>query len=225
MKPVIVFDLNGTLLDLSALDSSFERLFGDRQARAEWFTEVLRIALTTTAVHAYAEFSGITQAGLKVIEGRRQRELNVSERSELMDGMLRLPPFPDVREGLESLRAADFRLVVLTNSGLEAALEALEHAGLNRYFERVLSAHSVQRLKPAAEPYQMAARVLGVEMGSLMLVAAHSWDVAGAIAAGCQACFVNRQDPVLDEITAKPALVASSLIDLATQLASSPPTA
>lgn len=222
MKPVIAFDLNGTLLDLSALDSSFEGFFGERQARAEWFAEVLKIALTTAAVQGYAEFSGIALAALKAVERRRQRELSDSERAELMEGMRKLPPFPDVRAGLESLRAADFRLAVLTNSGLDAALEALDHAGLNRYFERVLSAHSVRRLKPAVEPYQMAARVLGVEMGSLMLVAAHSWDVAGAIAAGCQACFLNRPGQSLDEITPKPDLVAAHLGDLSRQLSGSP---
>ncbi len=34
---VCVFDVNETLLDLSALDDDFERLFGDRGARAVWF--------------------------------------------------------------------------------------------------------------------------------------------------------------------------------------------
>jgi FMN phosphatase YigB (HAD superfamily) len=35
MKPVIAFDLVGTLLDLSALDPAFERAFGDSRLRRE----------------------------------------------------------------------------------------------------------------------------------------------------------------------------------------------
>ena len=37
---VCVFDVNETLLDLSALDDEFERLFGDRGARAVWFQQL-----------------------------------------------------------------------------------------------------------------------------------------------------------------------------------------
>jgi hypothetical protein len=35
MKPALVFDLNGTLLDLKALDPSFEMLFGEARAHAK----------------------------------------------------------------------------------------------------------------------------------------------------------------------------------------------
>lgn len=219
MKPVIVFDLNGTLLDLSALDPAFERLFGDRQARKEWFAEVLKIALAATARQAYADFGRITVAALKVVEQRRHRELQEAQRLELIHGLRRLPPFPDVAPGLEALAAAGRQLAVLTNSGLAAAKEALEQAGIARHFARVLSADSAQRLKPSPAPYQMAAAALGVETGSLMFVASHGWDVAGAMQAGCQACFLSRPGQILDEVSPRPDLVASDLCDLSSKLA------
>jgi 2-haloacid dehalogenase len=56
----------------------------------------------------------------------------------------------------------------------------IDNSGLRDYFEQVLSADAVQRLKPAPEPYRMAAGSLGVEIGQVRLVAAHAWDVAGA---------------------------------------------
>ncbi|MCI0353237.1 MAG: haloacid dehalogenase type II, partial [Acidobacteriales bacterium] len=211
MKPALVFDLNGTLLDLSALDPVFEALFGDARVRRDWFSEVLKIALATTAIGAYAEFGSITRAALKIVEQRSQRSLSQEQWSDLLRRLRALPPFPDVEQGLEELQTRDFQLAVLTNSGLDAAKNALEEAGLNGCFSRVLSADSVKRLKPAAEPYQMAARELGRSIGSIMLVAAHSWDVAGALTAGCQACFINRAGQFLDEITPRPNLVASDL--------------
>ncbi|MEZ5391359.1 MAG: hypothetical protein R2724_00450 [Bryobacterales bacterium] len=45
---VLVFDVNETLLDLSALDPHFERLFGDESVRSAWFTQVLQTAMTLT---------------------------------------------------------------------------------------------------------------------------------------------------------------------------------
>ncbi len=218
MKPVLVFDLNGTLLDLSALDPTFQALFGDACVRKDWFAEVLKIALATTAVGSYADFGSITRTALKIIEQRHERPLSEEQRSGLLRKLRTLPAFPDVKDGLEELRRAGFRLAVLTNSGLDAANEALQHAGLDSYFTRVLSVAPVKRLKPAPEPYQMAARELGTRISSVMLVAAHSWDVAGALAAGCQACFLRRPGQFLDDISRRPNLVASNLPDLAKQL-------
>jgi len=189
MKPAIVFDLVGTLLDLSAFDPLFERAFGDSKLRKEWFSEVLKLALATTAMNHYREFSKITEAALKVVEERYQRRLNDTQREEILRTFKTLPAFSDVPDSLVALRNDGFRIVVLTNSKKQAAEEMLKHAGILQHFDRVLSADAVQRLKPAAEPYRMAARELDLEPKSVLLVAAHSWDVAGAIRAGCQACF------------------------------------
>src|SRR4029453_19662570 len=94
----------------------------------------------------------------------------------------------------------------------------LGHAGPLDAFEAVLSADAVRRLKPAPEPYRMAATRLGVAPADVLLVAAHAWDVAGARAAGCQAAFVARPGKVLDPLPDPPDLVVPDLDDLATRL-------
>ena len=94
----------------------------------------------------------------------------------------------------------------------------LEHAGLIGAFEAVLSADAVRRLKPAPEPYRMAADRLGVDPGEVLLVAAHAWDVAGALRAGCQAAFVARPGKVLDPLADRPGLVVADLDELADRL-------
>jgi len=218
MKPVIVFDLVGTLLDLSAFDPLFERAFGDSKLRREWFSEALKLAHATTAMNHYREFSKITEAALKVVEERYQRRLDDAQREEILRTFKTLPPFCDVQDSVVSLRNNGFRIVVLTNSKKQAAEEMLKHAGILQHFDRVLSADSVQRLKPAPEPYRMAAHELNLEPESVLLVAAHSWDVAGAIRAGCQACFLRRPEQILDEITPTPTLIASDLQELSTRV-------
>jgi 2-haloacid dehalogenase len=220
LKPVLVFDLVGTLLDLSVLDGDFQSLFGDVRLRREWFSEVQKLFLTSIAVNAYAEFTKVTEAALKVVEQRHGKILGPEDRIELLDKLKKLPPFADVNDGLESLHDAGFTLAVLTNSSSQSAEKALKHAGVLKYFEKLLSADSVQRFKPAAEPYQLAAREFGVGPSSLMLVAAHSWDIAGASRAGCQTCFVRRPEQVLNDLTPRPNLVASDLHDLARHIQS-----
>jgi len=91
----------------------------------------------------------------------------------------------------------------------------LTNAGLRDLFEAALSADDAGRLKPAPEPYRMAAEALGVEMGQIRLVAAHSWDVAGAMRAGCVAAFVARPGKVLDPLFQRPDIVGSDLNEVA----------
>lgn len=111
-------------------------------------------------------------------------------------------------ESLKRLRDADHRLAALTNSPLEAAEAKLKHAGLYDYFEQVLSADRVERLKPAREPYHMAAEALSAEPGELLLVAAHDWDVAGALRPG------KRLRPLMEQLE----IVGADLSEVAAQV-------
>jgi FMN phosphatase YigB (HAD superfamily) len=99
----------------------------------------------------------------------------------------------------------------------------LDHAGLSGPFELVLSADAVRRLKPAPEPYRMAAERLGVAVGEVRLVAAHAWDVAGAARAGCATDFVARPGKVPTRWSSRPR--SSARIWPRSPTASSPPTA
>jgi 2-haloacid dehalogenase len=129
-----------------------------------------------------------------------------------------LPPHPDVPPGLETLRKEGFQLAALTNSTASTAEAQLNHAGIRKYFQFVFSADTVKRLKPAPEPYQMAATCLEGAPNSLLMVAAHSWDIAGAIQAGWNGAFVARPGQILDSLTPKPAFIAPDLVDLARQI-------
>ena len=44
MTTVVAFDVNETLLDLSALDASFEELLGSAALRGQWFAQMLQLS-------------------------------------------------------------------------------------------------------------------------------------------------------------------------------------
>src|SRR5918996_226244 len=120
--------------------------------------------------------------------------LTRDDRNAILDAMRELPPHPEVLDSLRRLQEAGLRLRALTNSTQAVAEAQLGHAGLARYFERIMSADRVRRLKPHAAVYHMAARECGVEPAALRLVAVHSWDVAGALRAGWAAAFVRGRE-------------------------------
>ena len=64
----------------------------------------------------------------------------------------------------------------------------------------------------------MAAQRLGVSIGDVRLVAAHAWDVAGALHAGCAAAFVARPGKVLDPLAPVPDIVGADLREVADRI-------
>jgi 2-haloacid dehalogenase len=186
-------------------------VFGDAAVRGEWFTQVIELAITATATNVYFDFAVVGDAALTMVAARRNVALTPAARTDILGGMRTLPPHPDAGPGLDRLRGAGFRLAALTNSSSDAAEAQLGHAGLRGYFEQVLSVDRVRRLKPAPEVYRMAAASLGVPVADLRLVAAHSWDVAGALRAGCTAAFVSRPGKVLDPLAPRPDVVGPDL--------------
>lgn len=215
MARVSVFDVNETLLDLGALDHRFGRVFGDAAVRWEWFQQVLQSALVATVTGSYSDFGTVGGAALEMTAARRGMGLSDEDRGDILGGMRELPPHPEVPEALDRLRDAGIRLAALTNSTEEVANAQLSNAGIADRFEQILSADTVKRLKPAPEPYRAAAKSLGIGIEEVRLVAAHAWDVAGAMRAGCAAAFVARPGMVLDPLVQMPDVVGSDLNEVA----------
>ncbi len=218
MARVCVFDVNETLLDLGALDPHFERAFGDAGVRRAWFSQLLQSAFLATITGAYSDFGTIGGAALEMVAERQGVELSDEDKQKILGGMRELPPHPEVVESLDLLRDAGLRLATLTNSTQQVAEAQMNNSGLRDYFEQILSADAVERLKPAPEPYRMAAQSLGVEVERIRLVAAHAWDVAGALRAGCAAAFVARPGMVLDPLVEHPDVVGADLRDVADRI-------
>jgi 2-haloacid dehalogenase len=221
MKRVIVFDVNETLLDVGALDPIFARMFNDASVRREWFGQMLQSAFVSTITGAYRNFGAIGISALKMVAKRHGVSPDDQDLAALRDGMRQLPPHPEVREALERLRSSGFRLATLTNSTLEVSEAQLANSGLHEFMEQMLSADSVHRLKPAPEPYRMAAERLGVAVGEIRLVAAHSWDIAGALHAGCAGAFVARPGQVLDPDGAQPDITGADIGEIAERILAS----
>ena len=218
MARVCLFDVNETLLDLGALDPHFERAFGDAGVRRSWFVQALQSALVATVTGVYSDFGAVGAAALDMTAERQGVRLSEKDRLSILGGMRELPPHPEVHAALDLLRDAGLRLATLTNNTAEVAEAQLANAGLSDRFEKILSADTVRRLKPAPEPYRAASRALGVETSQVRLVAAHAWDVIGAMRAGCAAAFVARPGMVLDPLAGPPDVVGADLSAVAASI-------
>jgi 2-haloacid dehalogenase len=215
VPPALAFDVNETLLDLSALDPLFERAFGAASHRAQWFLQMLQLGFVGGITGHYVDFSSAQRAALAMLAARTGTALRDDQAEEILAAMRSLPPHADAAPALDRLRAGGLALAALTNSPLDVATAQLENAGLADRFEAILSADQVRVLKPGREPYELAARTLGVPIGELRLVAAHAWDCAGALAAGARAAFVARPGMVLSPLGEQPDIVGGDLGEVA----------
>jgi 2-haloacid dehalogenase len=212
---VLVFDVNETLLDIHALEPHFARVFGEARVLDDWFSTVLLYSEVVSLAGPYVDFSALGGAALEMTAASRGVTLTPADRDAIVGGMRSLPAHPDVRPALERLAAAGFRMVTLTNSSPTAVQAQLASAGIAGFFERAFSVDAVRRFKPAPEPYRFVAKELGIEPGDLRMIAAHAWDVVGALQVGCAAAFVARPGKVLFPLGPKPDLSAPTLQSLA----------
>lgn len=215
MKRVLVFDVNETLLDMSALDLHFRRVFGDATVRLEWFQTMLQSAFLTTITGPYKPFGEHFRAALAMTAVRRGARVSPDDERAILAAVRELPAHPDARPALERLRSAGFRLAALTNSTVEVEEAQLRNAKLADLFEKALSADSAKRLKPAAEAYQNASRELGVAPAQIRMVAAHAWDVQGALRAGCAGALVERPGVMWNPLLDRPDIVGPDLEEIA----------
>jgi 2-haloacid dehalogenase len=212
---VIAFDVNETLLDLGALDPLFADVFGDPALRPQWFAQMLQLSFVGGLTGQYVDFTTAQHAALRMLAARTGKVVSAAQADTIVGRMSALPPHPEVPAALDRLRASGgSTMVALTNSVQTVAEAQLSFAGLRGLFDAVISADSVRRLKPAPEPYRAVAERFGVGLSSVRLVAAHAWDISGALAAGCRAALVARPGVVASPLGPQPDIVGPSLTEV-----------
>ncbi|HLI35783.1 MAG TPA: haloacid dehalogenase type II [Streptosporangiaceae bacterium] len=213
-----VFDVNETLLDLAALDGFFTELTGTPEARPEWFSLMIHSALTLTAARTYRPFGEIAAACLAPVAARHGRTATRDHQRELGERLRQLPAHPDAAAAIRRLRGAGFSVVTLTNSTTEVAEDQLHNAGLRDLIQVVYSADEVRMLKPAPEPYHHVLNSQHATPADTVLIAAHDWDIAGAAAAGLRTALITRDGQGPLPASESPAMSATSLQAIATEL-------
>jgi 2-haloacid dehalogenase len=220
-RPVVaILDVNETLSDLSPLGERFEEVGAPRHLLPSWFASTLRDGIALTASGRYAPFEDVARdAARTLLAAVPELRPPLDEAAEhVVAGFAALSPHPDVPAGLRRLRDAGLRVATLTNGSATSTESLLERAGLSELVERCLDVAEAGRWKPAPEPYEHACRILRVEVGDAVLIAAHPWDVHGAKTAGLRGAWLDRRDLPYPDVFVSPDVSAGDLPALASRL-------
>jgi 2-haloacid dehalogenase len=187
MVRALVFDVFGTLVDWrSGIAAAFRDVPGDPYELADGWRARYRPILeeVNDGARPWGDFDALHHATLADLVS-----VDPPTAERLVGAWHRLDPWPDVRSGLDELRER-YVTATLSNGHLALLVDLARHGDLR--FDCILSAELARAYKPAPEAYLEAARLLGVEPGELMLVAAHPWDLQGAREAGLRTAFIDR---------------------------------
>lgn len=208
----IAFDLNGTLLDPAAmLDGAHAEL-----ARRALDDAVMQ-AMADTLTGEHRPFPAYLRAALE--RSLRVAGLEDARLDEAMQRARTLPAFPDAGNALATIADAGFRIAVIANSAADAANAAIAAAGLERHVQTVVGADEVGAYKPDPRAYRHAAARLEAQPHSVCLVAAHAWDILGALHAGWGAAWVAHREQHLLTTVPEPTLRGATLTQTAGLLA------
>jgi 2-haloacid dehalogenase len=216
--PLIVFDVNETLLDLETMESTFERIFGRKDAMRLWFSNFIMYSAALTVAGCYVPFTDIGGAVMKMMADASHIKITDADRKELTEKFSTMPPHAEVPAALRKLRGAGFRLFTLTDNLLEVQTRQLTHGGIVEEFERRFSADGVKHHKPSREAYGYVEKELGTKPSDMCLIACHTWDTLGAVAAGWEAALIKRPGNDVLGVGPQPHIVGDTLDDVANQL-------
>ncbi|MFC6096302.1 haloacid dehalogenase type II [Flavobacterium qiangtangense] len=216
---ILFFDINETILDLEPLKKSISTVLHNRAELATlWFTTMLQYSLVVTVASQYEDFGAIGVATLQMVAKNNNIEISKEKAQESVKPILSLKPHTDVIESLKKLKNNGYRLVSFTNSSNYAVKTQLKNAAIDSYFEEQLSIEDIGKFKPHADAYNWAARKMNVKNNECMLIAAHGWDIAGALYAGWRGAFIGRPGQQLFSLAPNPELNEVSLLTIANKL-------
>ncbi len=216
-RPLIVFDVNETLLDIDVLEPLFERVFATKGRMREWFAQLILYSETLSLTGDYVPFGKLGAGVLRMLGQIHGVAITDAHVRELGGLIANLPVHAEVPAALRRLKDAGFTLVTLTNTPAATGPDTLDKAGLGLMFDRRFTVEPVRRFKPTPATYHMVTDAMGVAPSDTWLIAAHTWDTIGAQSSGWKAALVTRgiNAPLVLEGVPQPTLVVRNLTAVA----------
>lgn len=206
MNAVVVFDMDGTLIDsvgdIAAAINRMRASYGLSALTRDAVVGMVGSGARVLVAKATADTPGLDQ-------DEAFRRYRHEYDTHLVDSTTL---YPGVPEGLQSLRSAGFRLAVYTNKPHGSTLHILKQLRAEDLFSAVIGADSGFPLKPAPDALQYILRETDSDPGRSWMVGDNWTDVESGHAAGLRTAFCSWGYGVFHDV--RPDVEAESFPDL-----------
>lgn len=172
-KDIVLFDLDGTLLDtLPLIETSFRHAF--KQMNIPWADGAVMKTVGLPLRDACRQFGG-----------DRWQELfdcYVNYQLAIHDEHVRI--FPGVKEALDEISPLVRGMGVVTSKRRPVARRGLSVTGLDRYVQHLVALEDVENPKPHAEPVRRGLEKFGAGPEKAIFVGDSCFDILSGRAAG-----------------------------------------
>ncbi|MDT7706224.1 MAG: 2-haloacid dehalogenase [Pseudonocardiales bacterium] len=216
---VVLFDVFETMLQVSELQHRFVDVGRPPHEWEVFFTRTLRDGMALTLAGGVRPFGEVARAALRTTV---RHTLSEQALDYVLAGFRELPPHPDVEHALVMLARARVPAYAFTHGAASVACDALDGAGLRTYLRGVMSCESIHAFKPPARVYHWACQQVDAPADRVALVAAHSWDVHGAVRAGLLGGLATRLEGAVPDVVARPHVAAERLDEVVERLLALP---
>jgi 2-haloacid dehalogenase len=199
MSVALAFDIYGTLINPHGVVDELSRHVGERAQEFSnvWRDKQLEYSFRRGLMGCYENFPVCTRHALDYSDSLLQTGLDESAKSALMQVYRELPAYDDVPASLQALADAGFRMFGFSNGVADDVSGLLQHAGIDRHFEGVVSVDTIATFKPDPRVYQHFVEVAATDADHCWLVSSNAFDVIGAVSAGMKAAWLQRSSSVV----------------------------
>lgn len=210
---IIFFDVVETVFSLAPLEEKLAKFNLPMGTGRVFFAQLLRDAFALSASGGFHTFPDIAKGTLTVLLHSLGHKADETTLKDILDVFSQLPAHRDVKPALEKLQSSDCQAVLLTNGSRANTEKLVRDNGIEHLVDGVVSVEDFNIWKPQTELYRQAALKYSCSPENALLVAAHAWDVHGALRAGFHGIWIQRQDSLYHPLMGSPDHQVPNLID------------
>lgn len=182
MIDTVIFDFDGTLVNtndviIEAWQHTYKFYLGNEMP-VDHITKCFGEPLLITMAREFPEVAPEESAEVYRLHQR-----------EKADELVKL--FPGIEDMLKSVKAAGYKVGVVTSRTKESTEFYMEKFGITDYFDSIVSCDDTDKHKPNPEPLLLGLRKLGAEAESTLMVGDSAFDIKCANNAGVKSVLVD----------------------------------
>jgi 2-haloacid dehalogenase len=221
----LVFDQYGTVVDMQ---TGLTEIAGPFIAARGWEGEAHRFVTWWRRTHfensmidalcdrGHTPYREIGRRAVSYVMDRCGIAYTPDDVEWLVSRIETLKPFADAVAALEKLKAAGYKLVILSNGDRDMLEAAKPHIGF--VFDLTISVQEAGYFKPHWKTYAKAEELIGEDRSSCLFVANHAFDCIGAKSYGMRTAFIDRRERPFGQTPHQPDLIVADFAGLADAL-------